>query len=237
MGKILYLDDCYLKEFEAEVKSVKESRYIILDQTAFYPASGGQPFDTGTITKILDNKEFKVVYVGKFNGEISHEVSEEGFKEGDKVKCEIDWERRYKLMRMHTAAHIISAVFHQEAKALITGNQLDLDKSRVDFSLENFDREKIDEYIRISNEIVERDLAIKIYYMSKEDVYKDPNMLKLAKGLPEDIKEIRIVEIENFDKQADGGTHVKSTKEIGKIKFLKAKNVGKLNRRVYFKIL
>jgi len=234
MGEALYMNDCYLKEFEATVKSVANGKYIVLDKTAFYPKSGGQLYDTGFMMRQSDSKQFTVVYVGKFGGEISHEVAEEGLKEGDKIIGKINWDRRYKLMRMHTAAHIISAIFHQEAGALITGNQLDLEKSRIDFSLENFDREKIDEYIRKANEIIEDDLPIKIYTIPKTEAISDPSLFKLAKGLPEGIKEMRIVEIEGFDKQADGGTHVKSTKEIGKIGFLKAENKGKSNRRVYF---
>jgi misacylated tRNA(Ala) deacylase len=137
-------------------------------------------------------------------------------------------------MRMHTSAHILSAVFHQEAGALITGNQLNLDKSRIDFSLENFDREKINEYIKKANEVVEQDLPIKVYTMPKAKALTDPTMFKLAKGVPQGIENIRIVEIEGFDRQADGGTHLNSTKEVGKIVFLKAENKGKNNRRVYY---
>lgn len=233
MGEALYMDDCYLKEFEATVKSVAK-KFIVLDKTAFYPASGGQPQDTGVFIRESDNKQFTVIYTGKFSGEISHEVGEEGLKQGDIITGKINWDRRYKLMRMHTAAHILSAFFHKEEKALITGNQLDMEKSRIDFSSEDFDRERINEYIKKSNEIVEQDLPIKIYTISKSEAMRDENMFKLAKGLPEEIENIRIVEIEGFDKQADGGTHVNSTKEVGKIVFLKAENKGKSNRRVYF---
>ena len=233
MGEALYLTNCYLKEFEAVVKSVAQGKYIVLDKTAFYPASGGQPYDTGVFIRQSDSKQFQVIYAGKFSGEISHEVSEPGLKEGDKITGRINWERRYKLMRMHTAAHILSAVFHQETGALITGNQLDIEKSRIDFNLESFDREKINDYIKKANEIVKEDLLIKIYTMPKSAA-TDPALFKLAKGIPEGIDEIRIVDIEGFDKQADGGTHLSSTKEVGKIIFLKAENKGKENRRVYF---
>ena len=137
-------------------------------------------------------------------------------------------------MRMHSASHIISAVIHKETGALITGNQLDIDKSRIDFALDDFDREKMEEYIKMSNEIIEKDIPIKTYTMPREEVEKKPEMVKLAKGLPPGIKEIRIVEIEGVDSQPDGGTHVKSTKEVGEMVFQKAKNQGKNNRRVYF---
>ena len=237
MAKALYMDDCYLKEFDAKVVSVSEGKFVVLDQTAFYPKGGGQQNDTGKLVRKSDGKEFKVVFCGKFSGEISHEIEPtdgEWLKEGDDVHGVLDWERRHKLMRMHTASHIMSGFFQKEGGALITGNQLDVDKSRIDFSLENFDREKIDEYIKKSNEMVEKDVPIKIYTLPREEVEKNPQMVKLAKGLPSGITELRIVEIEGFDSQPDGGTHVKSTKEVGKIVFLKAKNQGANNRRVYF---
>lgn len=235
----LYMDDSYLKEFEAKVESVTKGGenkfFIVLDKTAFYPDSGGQPYDTGKLTK--GGVEYPVVYVGKFSGNISHEVSREGLKEGDVVKGVIDWERRYALMRMHTAAHLISEVFHRDSGAFITGNQLGLDKSRIDFSLEDFDREKMSEYFAKANEIVEKDLNVKTYFLPREEAIKIENITKLANVLPPNIKDLRIVEIDGFDIQADGGTHVKSTKEIGKIEFIKAENKGKNNRRIYFKVV
>ncbi len=234
MDEALYLKDCYLKEWETEVKEVNQGKFIVLNQTAFYPKSGGQPNDTGTVVRVSDGKEFKVVFAGKFSGQISHEVDQEGLNVGDKVKCKIDWDRRHNLMRHHTAAHIISAVMFKEAGALITGNQLDLEKSRIDFSLESFDRDKLVDYIGMSNEIVQKDIPIRIYTISREEAEKDPSLVKLAKGLPPGIKEIRIVEIEGFDRQPDGGTHVKSTGEVGEIKFADAVNKGKNNRRLYF---
>jgi len=234
MAEALYMEDCYLKEFDAKVVSVADGKFVVLDKTAFYPKGGGQMNDTGKLVRKSDGKEFNIVFCGKFNGEISHEVEDCELKEGDEVHGVIDWERRHKLMRMHTASHIMSGFFQKEGGALITGNQLDVEKSRIDFALENFDREKIDEYIAKSNDLVEKDVPIKIYKMDRSEVEKNPEMVKLAKGLPPGIKELRIVEIEGFDSQPDGGTHVRSTKEVGKIVFLKAKNQGKSNRRVYF---
>jgi len=229
----LYLTDSYLKEFEAEIESVND-KFVILNQSAFYPNSGGQPYDTGVIVK--DNIEFKVVYVGKFEGKISHEVDKKGLKVGDKVHCKIDLDRRYKLMRMHTAAHLLSGVMHKKTGALITGNQLNLDKSRIDFSLEDFDRDILMQCIDESNQLVDKELLIKTYSVLREEAEQMEGIAKLASGLPSAIKEIRIIEIETFDKQADGGTHVKNTKEVGYLKLLKADNKGKNNRRVYFEL-
>ena len=227
-----YTQDSYLKEFDTTVKQVNQ-KFIVLEDTIFYPNSGGQPHDTGTIIT-EDNKEYKVVYTGKFSSNISHEVDKEGLKQGDKVHCILNWQRRYILMRYHTAAHVVSGVFHKECGALITGNQLDTDKGRIDFNIENFDRDLISNYFKKANDLVQKDFPVKAYILTREEAEKDKSLFKLAKALPESLKEIRVLEIEGFDKQADGGTHVKTLKEIGQIKFLKADNKGKNNRRVYF---
>lgn len=235
MGGALYLEDSYLKEFEATVLSVKDGKYVILDKTCFYPNSGGQPHDIGSLIK--DGKEFNVVFVGKFSGKISHEVDKEGLKEGDKVKGIIDWDRRYKHMRSHTSAHIVSTVIHKETGALITGNQLAEDKIRVDFNLDDFDRDAFQKYLDMANEVIQKELDVRSYVLDREEAMKIDAVFKLAKGFPEDIKKIRIVEIGDFDKQADGGTHVKNTKEIGKLELIKLENKGKNNRRMYYKLI
>jgi Ser-tRNA(Ala) deacylase AlaX len=232
MTEALYLDDSYSKEFEAKVIK-SESGKIILDKTAFYPESGGQPCDFGKLIK--GNKEFLLTNVRKESGEIVH-YTKDGLKEGDAVKGIIDWERRHKLMRMHTAAHILSAIINLQTNALITGNQLGIEKSRIDFDLETFDRAAIQDYFVAANDVVKWNLPISAYVVPMEQIANDKKLFKLAKGLPPGLKDIRIVEIESFDKQADGGTHVKSTEEIGKIEFIDAENKGANNRRVYFKL-
>ncbi len=232
MQEAIYLDDSYLKECDAKVVSVKDNKFVVLDQTVFFPNGGGQPNDTGKI--IQGNNVFNVVFVGKFGGKVSHEVDKEGLREGDSVHCVIDWENRYKLMRMHTASHIISAIFHKESNGLITGNQLGITESRMDFSLENFDREKMQEFVDKTNEQIQRDLPISIRYLPRAEVEKNPSLARLAKGLPEGIAVLRILKIGDVDEQADGGTHVKSTKEIGKVVLLRMENKGKGRKRVYF---
>ncbi len=232
MTETLFLEDSYMKEFEAEVKEVNDEKFIVLDKTAFYPKGGGQPHDTGTL-KTEDNT-YNVVFTGKFSGEISHEVDKPGLKVGDNVHCIIDWERRYKLMRSHTAAHIISTVIYKDTGAMITGNQLDIEKCRIDFSLEEFNADKVSEWIDHANKIIQQDLKVSYKSMPREEAMQLPQISKLAKGLPESIKTLRIVSIGDFDIQADGGTHINSTKEIGRIALLKTDNKGKNNRRLYF---
>lgn len=231
MTELLYLQDCYLKEFDANVVSIDEFN-VELDKTAFYPSGGGQPSDFGKL--IFKDKEFLVTNVLKKNGKVFHQVNKLGLKLGDEVHGIIDWERRYKLMRMHTASHVISEVINRETGALITGNQLDVDKSRIDYNLEKFDREKIEECVKKANEIIQQALPVKIYFLKREEAMKIPKITKLAKGLPKYLEDVRIVEIEGFDIQADGGTHVKNLKEIGRIEIVKMENKGKNNRRLYY---
>lgn len=235
MSKALYLDDMLLKEFEAEVVSVQDGKFIVLDQTLFYPKSGGIANDEGILVRGSDT--FNVVYVGKFSGQISHEVDKEGLQVGDKVTGTLDWNRRYKLMRFHTAAHVLSGAFFKNLGAKITGNEIStLDQGRIDFNLENFDRKLIEEQVEKSNEIIQADYPVEVYSLQRSEVEKDPDLIKLAMGLPKNIEVIRIVDIKNFDRQPDGGCHVQSLKEIGKINIKKLVNKGKNNRRLYFEI-
>lgn len=230
------MDDSYLKEFETIVKGVSNEKFIILEKTAFFPKGGGVEWDTGLMIRKSDNKEFKVKFTGKFDGNISHEVDQVGLQIGDEVKCFLDWDRRYTLMRYHTAAHVLSGVFNREYDLIMTGNQLTPEKGRIDMNMPEMNVDLIKEGFAKANDLIEKDLLVEIYYKSMEEAKKDSTLFKLAIGFPHDIKELRIVDIKGYDAQADGGCHVKSLKEIGKIVFLEAKNKGKQNRRVYFKI-
>ena len=234
MESALYMNDSYLKEFEAIVESIKDDKFVVLGKTAFYPSGGGQPHDTGTF--VCNGEDYPVVYTGKFSGQISNEVSKPGLKIGDKVIGRINWDRRYKFMRMHTAAHLLISIFNRESNVLITGNQISEDQTRIDFNMENFDRDKIIQYIQTANEIIRQDLPVKTYYLPREEAMKIPGVVKLAGALPPNVHELRIVEIPGIDIQADGGTHVKSLAEIGTIEFVKAENKGKDNRRVYYTV-
>ncbi|MCQ1535924.1 alanyl-tRNA editing protein [Methanosarcina sp. KYL-1] len=244
MTEVLYYLDCYLKEFEATVEKVTDDKYVVLDRTAFYPESGGQPNDTGRLIREEDGVGFEVVYVGKFNGEISHEIAPAGdapstsLKPGDRVKGVIDWDRRYRHMRMHTATHVVANVIEKEAGAQITGNQLGLDQSRVDFSLEAFDRDKFAEYEKMANDVIASNHPVNFYLISREEAEEKLSRLTtLAKGFSDEIKEVRLVEIEGITIEACGGTHLKNTGEIRGIKIEKLQNKGKNNRRMYFTLV
>ncbi|MBI4149149.1 alanyl-tRNA editing protein [Candidatus Woesearchaeota archaeon] len=228
-----YLHDAYHKEFAAKVIAV-DGNFVCLDQTYFYPEGGGQPHDTGILQRGKDR--FQVVFTTKMSGRIAHQLHAPGLRVGDTAQGVIDWNRRYTLMRMHTAAHILSEIVHRAAGALITGNQLDTLSSRIDFSLENFSKEAVAAYISQANLIVQQNLPVTIRFLSRQDAMKLPQVSKLAMGLPPGITEVRIVSIGNFDQQADGGTHVRSTNEVGTLILNKIENKGKANRRIYFSL-
>jgi misacylated tRNA(Ala) deacylase len=140
-------------------------------------------------------------------------------------------------MRCQTAAHIISAIINKETGALITGNNIDEEKVRIDFNLENFDREKFKEYIERANKFIKENHSIELSMLDREEAFKIPDLVKLQKMLPESIKKVRIVKIDDLDVQACGGTHVKNTSEIKGVELLSVENKGKNNRRIYFKVL
>ncbi|MGB9131014.1 MAG: alanine--tRNA ligase-related protein [Methanosarcina sp.] len=244
MTEVLYFLDCYLREFEATVEKVTDDKFIVLDCTAFYPESGGQPNDIGKLIREPDGAEFEIIYVGNLNGEISHEIAcaggtmSDGLKAGDRVKGFIDWDRRYRHMRMHTATHVLASVIEKEAGAQITGNQLGLDQSRVDFSLEAFDRDKFTEYEKIANDVIAQNHPVNLYLVSRQEAEEKLSRLTtLAKGFSDEISAVRLVEIEGVTIEACGGTHLKNTGEIKGVRIEKLQNKGKSNRRMYFKLL
>ena len=229
--------DSYLKEFSAKVVDIKENA-IVLDQTAFYPWGGGLDSDIGIIIK--GDREYNVLEVkkDKETGDILHYLNDvKGLNIGDNVVGRIDWDRRYKLMRLHTAAHIIAAILYNKYNVLITGGHITPEYARDDFSIDKDNwREIINETIEEANNIVREAREVKVYFLPREEAMKIPGIIKLASKLPPIVKELRIVEIEGIDIQADGGPHVKNTREVGKIRLLKAENRGKNKKRIYYTV-
>ncbi|MEM1553841.1 MAG: alanyl-tRNA editing protein AlaXM [Thermoproteota archaeon] len=231
MTELLYMDDSYLKEFDAEVVEILGDN-VVLDRTAFHPRGGGLPEDIGIIVK--DGEEFKVLQVVSEDGKVLHNVPGHRFNVGDKVRGILNWERRYVIMRMHTGIHALAAVFNKRTGALITGNQVNVDKSRLDMNLEKIDRELINDVFNETNRELALGRTVKIYYLPREEALKIPGIVKLAEAAPPNVEKLRIVEIEGLDIQADGGPHVANTREVGELILLKIENKGRNNRRVYF---
>ncbi len=234
MTKILYTDDMQQTEFSAEVLEVAEEGHIVLDQTCFYPKSGGVDNDTGKFERKSDNQTFNVVMVKKQGNNILHEIEPTGLKKGDKITGIIDWNRRLELMRYHTAAHVLSGIFYKEGQVKVTGNNLILGQGRIDFNFPDFDRSLIEKFVSQANDLIKQDLPVETFYINREELDKDPDLTKLVMGLPSNIKRVRIVDIKGFDKQPDGGCHVAHLNLIGEIEITKIKNKGKNNRRLYF---
>jgi len=226
----LFWKDAYIKEFDATVVSVEGSR-MVLDRTAFNPRGGGLVSDLGTVGGQA------LAEVLKEGDEVIHVFqSQPTSLKGTRVHCLLDWERRYRIMRMHTTAHILSSVVHGETGALITGNQISPDESRIDFDLEQFEKEKMVSYIDSVNEVVRRGVDVRSYFMKRDEAMKMPGLVKLANAAPPTVETLRIVQIGDVDTQADGGVHVKNTSEIGKVVGLRTENKGKKNRRLYFTV-
>jgi len=235
--ELLYLKDCYLKEFEAKVlDSNSEQKWIELDKTAFYPESGGQPSDKGKIE--FQGKSSEVKEVKKRDGKILHFLEGEIPEKDTEIKAVLDWNLRFKYMRMHSAQHLLSALILDQFGASTVGNQIGEAKSRMDFFPIKFETETLKKLETEFNEIVEKALSIEISFKDRQTVLNevDEKRRVLFSRLPEAIKEIRVIEIPGIDKCPCGGTHVKNTKEIGKIKILGRENKGKERDRVSFEL-
>ncbi len=233
----LYFTEMYKKEFDATVMDAYDNN-IILDQTLFYPTSGGQPNDTGIIK--FNDKNIEITDVRKDGNNILHITdSSTGIKNGDKIHGMINWDKRYLHMRYHTAVHIIDGVVSNEYKnGLLTGGQIYDDHARVDFSFDIIDKELINDIIKKSNEVINRGLNVFQRDITRDEALKIPELSRTEPGreLIKKLDRVRIIEIENFDYQADGGTHVKNTQEVGKIEILKIENKGRGHKRLSFKL-
>ncbi|ADB87568.1 alanyl-tRNA editing protein AlaXM [Saccharolobus islandicus] len=234
MTEELYLKDSYIKEFEGRVVKIEDS-YVMLDKTAFYPGGGGLENDTGFLINERGEKINVIEAKRGENGEILHKIDQNAsLNVGDKVIGKINWERRYRMMRLHTASHIVAALAYSKFGALITGGHISPEQAKDDFNVEN--KDTLIELINEANEIVKKGIELKIYFLPREEALMIPAIVKLAGRNPPQIPIWRIVEMPGIDIQADGGPHVNNTKEIGEIVLLKVENKGKGRKRVYYTV-
>jgi len=235
LTEFLYLHDSYLRECKARVTRV-DGRKVFLDKTVFHPQGGGQPSDSGLLERDGDGMVFRVEKVLKESNDAAHYVDREGLAVNDLVRAEIDWEKRFKLMRMHTAAHVLGSVMFARG-VLITGNQLGEQLTRFDFNLPTgLHRNALEEGVAAANELLSRDVAVEVFELPRTEALKIPGVVKLADKLPPEIETLRIVKIGDVDVQADGGTHVKNLREVGRLRVEKIENKGANNKRVYFSL-
>lgn len=230
MTELLYLKDHNLREFDARVMSV-DSNLITLDKTVFYPTGGGQPNDTGVMR--WNGGESEVVDVSKKTGTVLHKLDGEPPPQGTMIHGIIDWERRYVFMRYHSALHVLCGLVYHMYGGLVTGGQIYLDRARMDFDLQDLGTDRVAEIEKECNKVIQASRPIVVRFLPREEAMKQPDLIRTKINLlPPEISEIRVVEIEGLDVQADGGTHVANTKEIQGIKVVKTANKGRINRRM-----
>jgi misacylated tRNA(Ala) deacylase len=233
----LFLNDSYLREFTARVVRLS-GREVILEATAFYPGGGGQPPDKGTLgvgpirATVVDARRGRdeasggIVHV--LDGPIPDTVQE--------LHGELDWERRFAHMRHHTALHVLSGVIWRSFGAKVTGGQMRADRARMDFSFPGeWTVEVVGEIERLTNEALGGERPVKVYELPREVALDNPDLIRTQVNLvPERVRMIRIVEIEGIDTQADGGTHVANTHEVGRLEIIGHKSKGRENKRIEF---
>jgi misacylated tRNA(Ala) deacylase len=240
MTELLYLRDAYLTSFTATVVDVRSGDGAVaveLDRTAFYPTGGGQPHDTGALTGA--GAVWRVVEVRKEGQQVWHTVQGDGLPAvGDTVTGEVDWARRHQLMRTHTALHVLCGVIWNEWRVPVTGGNMEPLSARMDFEFDPVPEgfgQRIEELV---NEALAADHPIEVQFLPRDTAVQDDDLIRTKVSLiPESVTEIRVVDIVGLDKQADGGTHVRSTNEVGRIRVTKLENKGKGNKRVRLEIV
>ena len=232
MTQLLAHTDAYLKEFEATVTAIDaEENAVALDKTAFYPGGGGQPCDFGWLN------DTPVTQVKRQGEQIWHWLAGQLPAAGATVHGKIDWDRRYKLMRTHTAFHILCGVVWRDYGAQVTGGNMDVLQGRMDFEFETLRQELVKEIEDKLNVEIAAARPVHVRILPREEAFQIPDLIRTKINLlPEGIPEVRTVEIEGLDLQADGGTHVANTREVGMIKVVGYKSKGKINKRIQLEI-
>jgi misacylated tRNA(Ala) deacylase len=234
---LLFLRDAYVREFDATVTGVDaEGRRVALDRTAFYATGGGQPHDTGTLAGL------PVTDVRKEGNDVWHTLGGDAGaplpQPGETVNGEIDWERRHQLMRTHTALHVLCGVIWNEWGTAVTGGNMEPLSARMDFEFDPLPEGFGATVEKLVNEELAADRPIEVAFLPRSEAVLDDALIRTKISLvPESVEEIRVVDIVGLDKQADGGTHVRSTGEVGRIRVTKTESKGKGNKRIRIEVL
>ena len=232
MTELLFQRDSYCREFDAVVERVvPEEKAVILNRTAFYPGGGGQPNDIGLLNGL------RVIKVRKTGEDVLHILDGETPKVGTPVHGAIDWSRRYQLMRTHTAMHILCGTVFRHYGALVTGGEMEPLKGRMDFEFERLQKELVSIIEEAVNQEVRNAREVRVQILPRAEAFKIPDLIRTKINLlPEGIQQVRTVEIVGLDLQADGGTHVGNTAEVGHIRVADYKSKGASNKRIYVEL-
>ena len=238
MTELLYQTDSYLNTFEAAVIAVDtDNRAVVLDRSAFYPGGGGQPADRGRL--VIAGIPYDVIRAKKSGEDVFHYLAGEQPLPavGVAAQGKIDWELRYRLMRTHTAMHILCGVIFRDYGASVTGGDMDPLKGRMDFEFETMQKELVQEIDAAINAEVANARPLRVKILPRAEAFQIPDLIRTKINLlPEGIPKVRVVEIVGLDLQADGGTHVRNTNEIGKIRITDYKSKGAINKRIYIEV-
>lgn len=238
MTEALYHTDAYVQDFDAQVvKVLPQERAVVLDRTAFYPGGGGQPCDFGTLA--IGGDVFVVDKVKKQGDDILHFLGGDQPlpAPGSASHGTLDWARRYKLMRTHTALHVLCGTVFRAYGALVTGGDMEPLKGRMDFEFATMQGELVREIEAAVNQEVQARREIRVNILPRAEAFQIPDLIRTKINLlPEGIAHVRTVEIVGLDLQADGGTHVRNTLEVGRIRVVDYKSKGAINKRLYIEI-
>jgi misacylated tRNA(Ala) deacylase len=242
MTRLIYYEDAETQSFDAVVTAVETvdvpsgSLRVALDCTAFYPGGGGQPHDTGALQ--VQGERLEVVKVAKEGGVVWHTLAHAAeLAPGVAVRGELDWGRRHLLMRTHTAMHILCGVVWRDYGAQVTGGNMDPGEGRMDFEFASLSRELITEIEALCNAEVAAARPVRTQMLPRDEAFQIPDLIRTKINLlPEGIAEVRTVEIVGLDLQADGGTHVENTREVGAIRVVDYKSKGAINKRIYIRL-
>jgi misacylated tRNA(Ala) deacylase len=231
----LFSTDAYIRSVKATVAEMYDQG-VVLDKTIFYAQSGGQPGDTGWLR--WKGGEVRVADTFKQDGQIVHQVEGAAPPEGTKINAELDWERRYLLMRTHTALHALSGIVFRDYGAKVTGGNMEPGIARMDFELATMSQEFgliVEEKL---NTELEKDRPVTVSFLRRAAALADPDLIRTKVNLiPANVDPIRVIDIEGLDRQADGGTHVRSTAEVGRVRVTKTESKGKGFKRMRIEIV
>ena len=242
-GQLAY-SDAYARSVEARVLAIDasgEAPIVVLDRTVFYPGGGGQPSDRGQILRTSDGRKWTVRGARKSGGDIVHELEPGGEgvpAVGDVVSADLDWSRRHLLMRTHTALHALCGVVWRDYEALVTGGNMEPGAGRMDFEFERMSGDLVDEIEEKVNTELRSARDVRVNVLPREQAFAIPDLIRTKINLlPPGIEEIRTIEIVGLDLQADGGTHVANTREVGGIRVTGYESKGRINKRIRIELV